>query len=267
MLLSMRGPALDRASVPKAEEQVKALRKALGGCQAVVQREKKWRTAVTAALALTFAALVVMRSVSLADRKPVTQLAGRLIALLGSKAEAKGADAAYAAYENKEDQTALRIARPLAEQGDARAQTVLGLIYKRGRADPQAGQWLRRAAMQGDGIAQFHFGIMYAEGRSVPQSYSEAVKWYRLAADQGIGQAMFNLGVLYARGEGVSASNIMAHMWFNLAAAHFSASEPRNREEAVQNRDLIASKMKPDEVAKAQEKAREWFEDRRVLSK
>jgi len=264
MLLRTREPAFDRASILNAAEQVKAQRRALAACRAVAQREKKWRTATTAALVLTFVALVVMTGVSLADREPVMQLAGRLIPLSGSKPAVEGADAAYAAYENEKDRTALRIARPLAEQGDARAQTVLGLVYQRGRAvardDPRALQWLRRAAVQGDGVAQFHLGIMYDEGRSVPQSSSEAVRWYRLAADQGDARAMFNLAVLYARGEGVSASKVMAHMWFNLAAAHLPASEPRNRGAAVQNRDLIARKMTQDEVARAQEKAREWFD-------
>ena len=151
MFLRMREPALDPASVLNAEEQLKALHGALAACRAVAQREKKWRTAVTAALVPTFAALAVMAGVSLVDRV--------------SKPALRGANAAYVAYKNEDDHTALRIARPLAEQGDARAQTVLGLIYQRGHAverdDPRALRWLRRAAAQGDGIAQFHLGITY----------------------------------------------------------------------------------------------------------
>ena len=78
MFLRMRRQALGRASVLNAEQQVKAQRRALAACRAVALREKKWRTAMTAALVLTFAALVVMTGVSFADREPMRQLAGRV---------------------------------------------------------------------------------------------------------------------------------------------------------------------------------------------
>ena len=45
-------------------------------------------------------------------------------------------------------------------------------------------------------------------------------------------------------------------MWFNLAAARFTSSLPRDR--AARNRDTIARKMSPDEIAQAQELARLW---------
>jgi TPR repeat protein len=99
---------------------------------------------------------------------------------------------------------------------------------------------------------------MYAGGQGVPQDHDQAAKWYRLAADQGGAQASYNLGLAYAKGEGVSQDNITAHMYFNLAAARFPASESQNRSQAIKNRDLVASKMTPAEVAQAQTSAREW---------
>ena len=64
------------------------------------------------------------------------------------------ADAAH----NKQDYaTVLRLLRPLAEQGDARAQNNLG--------------------------------AMYDKGQGVPKDYVQAVKWWRLAADQGDARA------------------------------------------------------------------------------
>ncbi|HIE87808.1 MAG TPA: sel1 repeat family protein, partial [Gammaproteobacteria bacterium] len=39
-------------------------------------------------------------------------------------------------------------------------------------------------ANQGDADAQYLLGLMYANGRGVPQDDKEAVRWYRLAADQ-----------------------------------------------------------------------------------
>jgi TPR repeat protein len=45
-------------------------------------------------------------------------------------------------------------------------------------------QHLRPLADQGDARAQFILGAMYAEGQGVPQNFADPVKWYRLAADR-----------------------------------------------------------------------------------
>ena len=126
------------------------------------------------------------------------------------------------------------------------------------QSDTEAAKWFRRAADQGDALAQFYLGVMYNEGRGVPQDYAEAAKWYRRAADQGDAQAQYNLGLSYARGEGVTPDPIAAHMWLNLAAAHFPASDMRNRTAATKNRDTVASEMSADQLTEAQRRAREW---------
>ena len=51
--------------------------------------------------------------------------------------------------------------------------------------DTEAVQWYRLAAEQGYAKAQFNLGLMYAKGRGGPQDDTEAVRWYRLAAEQG----------------------------------------------------------------------------------
>jgi len=63
-----------------------------------------------------------------------------------------GWDEAVAAYKRADYATALREWRPLAEQGDASAQSFLG--------------------------------IMYVEGLGVPQDYSKAHMWFNLAASR-----------------------------------------------------------------------------------
>jgi uncharacterized protein len=172
------------------------------------------------------------------------------------------ARAAYAAYERGYHACALRLAQPLAEQGDARAQSLVGLIHYVGRGalrdDAKAVNWLRLAADQGDAAAQFRLGLMYSEGQGVPQDHAEAARWYRLAADKRHPQAQYNLGLLYAKGEGVAQDNVMAHMWFNLAVAQFPASDARNRTAAVTSRDLAATKLTREQIAEAQKLAREW---------
>ena len=51
--------------------------------------------------------------------------------------------------------------------------------------DAEAVRWYRLAADQGHAKAQYNLGVMYDNGDGVPQDYAEAVSWYRLAADQG----------------------------------------------------------------------------------
>jgi len=100
------------------------------------------------------------------------------------------------AYRRGDYAEAIRLWRPLAEQGNASAQNNLGVMYDNGRGVPQDDaetvKWYRLAAKQGIARAQSNLGVMYDNGRGVPQDYAEAVKWYRLAAEQGNAKAQFN---------------------------------------------------------------------------
>lgn len=169
---------------------------------------------------------------------------------------------AVAAHERGDYATAYRLFHPLAEQNDAQAQFTLGLMYSKGQGVPQdnaeAMKWVRKAAGQGLAEAQFYLGMRYSEGRGVPQDYAEAVKWYRRAAEQGHAKTQFNLGLMYSKDQGVPQDYVLAHMWFNLAASRASASEGKLREDAVKNRDIVASWMTPYQIAEAQRLAREW---------
>jgi len=66
-------------------------------------------------------------------------------------------DDGEAAYQRGNYSAALRLLRPLAERGDARAQFDLGVIYNNGRGVPQdfvtAEMWFNLAAAQGDQTA------------------------------------------------------------------------------------------------------------------
>ncbi len=111
-----------------------------------------------------------------------------LLVLLAAPAWA-GFDEGMAAYKRGDYATALREWRPLAEQGNAEAQTHLGLMYHNGQGVPQddaeAVLWYRKAAAQGFALAQYNLGVMYDYGLGVTQDYVQAVRWYRLAAEQG----------------------------------------------------------------------------------
>ena len=108
----------------------------------------------------------------------------------------------------------------------------------------------RRAAQQGDALAQYGVGLMYDEGKGVAQDYKESVRWYQQAAQQGYAKAQYNLGISYGKGEGVAQNYLRAHMWLNLAAIGGDA-------DAVKSRDITARKMTPQQVAEAQNLARE----------
>ena len=129
---------------------------------------------------------------------------------------------ANAAHERRDYTTALRLVRPLADQGNALAQYKLGYMYDNGEGVPQnyaeAMKWYRLAAEQGDADAQTSLGSMYDNGAGVPQNYAEAMKWYRLAAEQGDADAQTSLGYMYGNGEGVPQNYAEAMKWYRLAA-------------------------------------------------
>jgi TPR repeat protein len=183
------------------------------------------------------------------------------VAVAGAAAAGPFDDALVAA-ERGNYSTALRLLRPLAEQGDADAQYNLGVMYNNGDGVPQnyseAIKWHRKAADQGNGNSQFNLGFMYDRGRGIPPNYAEAVKWYRLAANQGVAIAQYKLGVKYHDGQGVPRDYVQAHMWFDLSASQFPTSETENRDDAVRAREFVASKMTPAQIAEAQKLAREW---------
>ena len=92
------------------------------------------------------------------------------------------------AAQRQDYKTAYKLWLPLAEQGDADAQVLLGVMYDKGQGVPQdykeSIKWYRLSAEQGDAIAQYNLGVMYGKGQGVPQDYQEAGKWYRLSAEQ-----------------------------------------------------------------------------------
>ncbi|KAG0042455.1 hypothetical protein BGZ83_000448, partial [Gryganskiella cystojenkinii] len=94
-----------------------------------------------------------------------------------------------------------------ADQGDAKAQLNIGVLYHKGEGVPQddskAMEWYSKAANQGDDNAQFNIGTMYYNGNGVPQDDHKAMEWYLKAANQGYARAQLKIGVMYHKGQGV----------------------------------------------------------------
>ena len=125
-------------------------------------------------------------------------LTALLISALCAQTLAADFQTGIEAFERGDYAAALREWRPLAEQGDAKAQYALGLMYDEGMGvpedDAEAAEWFRKAAEQGLAEAQYTLGFMYANGKGVPKDSVEAVRWYRMAAAQGHVEAQFYLG-------------------------------------------------------------------------
>jgi TPR repeat protein len=114
-------------------------------------------------------------------------------------------------------------------------------------------------AEQGDAAAQSYLGFMFETGRGVPKNYTEAAMWYRRSAEQGDSLAQYSLGLLYDRGQGVPQDIVEANKWLNLSAA----SAPRGAREArARLRDAVTTKMTRGEIARARLRALEWVPTR-----
>jgi TPR repeat protein len=123
-------------------------------------------------------------------------------------------------------------------------------VYRRGSYATALRLW-RPLPDQGDANAQYHLGVMYALGQAGPRDAVESVRWYRRAAEQGHARAQFMLGVMYNFGDGVPRDYALAYMWFDLATS-------RGSKDGAKNRDDLADRMIPAKHVEAQKLARDW---------
>jgi uncharacterized protein len=132
--------------------------------------------------------------------------------------------AGVAAYNARDYTAAARLLLPLAENGNAKAQT--------------------------------YVGFMFANGRGLPQNYVAAARWYRLASEQGVPVAQFMLGLMYDKGHGVPQDYVLAYKWLNVAVAR---ATPGERAYWVRIRDAVASKLTLVQRTAGQDLASEWY--------
>jgi hypothetical protein len=174
-----------------------------------------------------------------------------LILVLISPALQAGFDEAAAAFAAGDYNKALSEVRPLAEQGDARCQYSMGVLYENGFGvvkDPQqAAAWYLKAAQQGNTDAQYNLGAMNEHGTGIPVDYAEAARWYRPAAEAGDIDALSNLGVLYEKGQGVPQDRVLAMALYNVSVAYAQTSNTQ----AARNRQGLANRMPLDDLKKA----------------
>ena len=196
------------------------------------------------------------------------------------------------AYAREDYAQAARWMREAAEQGHARAQDNLGIMYTIGLGVPQDGRqaerWLLEAAKQGYAPAQKNLGILYRDGQGgARQDPAAAVRWFRRAANQGNAEAQFALGSIYIVGfagrrdevEGVrlmmaAAEQGHASALYGLgllyesgtgvvrdlveALMYYGLAEIRGEEAAQPMFDRLAGELSQDQVWEAKERSSAW---------
>jgi TPR repeat protein len=167
-------------------------------------------------------------------------------------------------YLSGDLEKAVKLYLPLAEQGDANAQYMLGSIYFTGKKVQQdlqvALKWLRMSAAQGNSNAQSllknEFMVRAAQDSQYQQfgspsktpspatanaapmddaidaynrgDYAQALKIFRQLAAQGDASAQYRFGQMYREGQGVTQNYQEALKWYRLAAAQGIAEAQNN---------------------------------------
>lgn len=176
-----------------------------------------------------------------------------------------------------------------ADYGDANAQFNLGLMHRWGFGVTQdlmkAVHWFQSASDQDHPDAQYNLAWRYSIGDELKRDYGEALRLFHAAADNGHADAQYRLywvyawgarqfgiatdfteaalwaehsarqgntlaqktiGTLFELGHGVDRDYVTAQKWFIISATN-------GYPEAEIARDALASRMAPEQVAKAQE--------------
>ena len=93
--------------------------------------------------------------------------------------------------------------RKKAEAGDAASQELMGECYADDASSDgipldfaEAVKWFRKAAEQGRAKAQYNLGLMYDKGEGVPKDLVQAHVWWNIAGANGHENAKKNLGII-----------------------------------------------------------------------
>jgi uncharacterized protein len=220
--------------------------------------------------------------------------------ILLSKASAQGSATdlteALAFYARGEYARAFALLLPMAEQGNAVSQEIIGRMYSHGEGGSQdeaaAFKWYLEAAKQGRTDAQFEVGVMYRDGLGIRSDGQLAVQWFKAAAERGAPHAfnalgelhlghpdvplnpaaavgwflqgalldhsisMYNLGLLYVLGLGVAQDDCEAYKWFELA---FEAGVGEEQHKADIARTMVAQPLTNSEVWAAKVEVEVWL--------
>ena len=130
--------------------------------------------------------------------------------------------AANRAWRTGHFDEATRIWTPLAEQGQPRAQALMGWSHEVGQGSEQdmdrAIRLYRQAAQAGDAFGQYRLGEVYLRGAGVKRDLHEAFRWMELAARNGDVPAMLKVGILHLMGVNGRVELAEAKQWLYQAS-------------------------------------------------
>ncbi len=174
-------------------------------------------------------------------------------------------------YGQADYAAAYKLWLPLANNGDARAQTMIGELYKNAWGVEfdarKAERWHLMAAEQGYPEGQYNLGVLYVQEWGV-KDCNKGMAWVHKAANQGHAKAHLLLARIYS-GQGyacVPRDVVKTYMWATLAGASDDrdiAQQARGLLDllgdiAQQERGVVGftRTMTPTQIAQAKEQAR-----------
>lgn len=139
---------------------------------------------------------------------------------------------AWTVYNIGNYKKTLQLIQPLANNGNPRAQTILGRCYENGLGVEQdmavAAQWFQLAAEQNYSEAQVLLAYCYEIGAGVPKNPQQVMNLMTRAAENGNAEAQFNLALNYSQGlYGAPKNEQQAFNWASLAAKQGYAQAER----------------------------------------
>lgn len=157
------------------------------------------------------------------------------------------------AFRTKDYEGAAKQWTPLAEDGDPRAQTNLGLLYSRGLGVPKDGQkalaWFEKAAQQGYPTAEYNLATIFAKGLEVEKDQSIATTWYLQAAEHGHVRSQFEVARRYAEGNGIPFDEVEAYVWLSRAE---KKARGKILEQVSRYKIRLTESMSDEEIAQAE---------------
>ena len=130
--------------------------------------------------------------------------------------------AGKSAYTRGDYSLAFRAFTPLANEGNAEAQTFIGSLYENGlgviKDEKNALDWYEKAGKAGNAKGQHNAGIFYYTGRGVAVNYPAAYEWFLKATNNDYAPSQYMIGLMYHQGHGVAINFERARTWFLKAA-------------------------------------------------
>ncbi|MDR3263700.1 MAG: hypothetical protein LBT30_05255 [Clostridiales bacterium] len=135
-------------------------------------------------------------------------------------------------YDGEDLDKIVNLYKKPADEGDAYAQLVWGVVNEKGLGIPQdyvqAAYWYATSAEGNNSDGQNNLGVLYEKGLGVTQDYDKSAGLYRSAAAKGNANAQYNLGRAYYNGWGVPQDYERAAEWYKKSADQGNAKAQNN---------------------------------------